>query len=382
MIDAMLDPDLLALRDTMEAFARDELDDGGGAAREAAGQLNRDGWLRCAEKGLFRLGAPARYGGRDGDLLALTVALEALGYACPGVSLIYAATAHIAGAVLTLAQFGSHEQLDRFFVPLLDGRAIGAQAITEPGAGSDVSRLATTARLDGYEYVLDGEKLYCTNAPIADIIVTYCTVDPGRGVFGQSAFIVPAATPGLRVTVMPKMGLSGCPLGRVTFDGCHVPASLRLGADGQGAVVFKRSILAERVLMMAGIVGAMRRQLEACVERARTRRQFGQAIGRFQYVAGRVTDMKLRYETSRLLLYKAAHHRQASRELELDAAMAKLHISESYLASSLDAVQVFGGEGYTTAAEVNQALLQAVGGRIYAGTSEVQRLIIGKLMGI
>lgn len=375
MIDDLLGPELMALRDDYEAFARREL--GGGAAPP-----DRALWAALARQGLFRLAAPQSHGGRDGDVLPLTVAIEALAAGSPDPGLVYAATAHIAGAVLTLGQFASPRQLQRFYEPLLDGRAIGAQAITEPEAGSDISRLGCRAQRDGDGYIIDGQKLYCSNGPVAAIIIVYCTVDESRGVFGQSAFIVPAGAAGLTVEPMPQLGLAGCPLGRLNLAGCRVPGELRLGEDGQGSVIFKRSITAERVLMMAGAVGAMRRQLDAVAARARERRQFGQAIGRFQSVANRVVDMKLRYEASRLMLYRAARHRRPSRAMDLDAAMAKLYISEGFLASSLDAVQVFGGAGCTTERELGEDLLQAVASRIYAGTSEVQRLIIARFLGL
>jgi len=385
MLDRLLGPGILSLAQGWRRFAAEELDDGGAGDRERRGEFNRSGWEACAARGLFRLAAPPDRGGdpeHGGDLLALTAVLEALGRACPEPSLVFSATAHIAGAVVTLGEFATAAQVERFLTPALEGRGIGAQAITEPEAGSDVSALACGAARDGDAYVINGEKLYCTGATLAGFIITYCCTAPDRGAFGQSAFIVPVPTPGLEVEPMPKLGLGGAPLGRLVFRDCRVPAALRLGDEGQGAIIFKRSITAERILMMAGVVGAMQAQLEACIRRARSRRQFGQAIGRFQSVANRLVDMQLRCETSRLLLYRAAGHRRPAREAELDAAMAKLHISEAYVASSLDAAQLFGGAGYTTADEVQRALLHAVGSRIYAGTSEVQRLIIARLLGL
>jgi alkylation response protein AidB-like acyl-CoA dehydrogenase len=234
---------------------------------------------------------------------------------------------------------------------------------------------------DGDEYVLNGSKIWVTNAPVADLFVVYATLDPGRGVLGICGFIVEKGTPGLTVGAkLDKMGLRTSPMAEIFFKDCRVPVTARLGREGFGAEVFNCSMAWERASILATCVGTMRRQLERCVEFARTRKQFGQAIGKFQSVANRIVDMKLRYETARLLLYKVGWLMQQGKNTDADSAMAKLYISEAFLSSCLDAVQIHGTMGYMKELEFERELRDAVGSRLYSGTSEIQRNIIARAL--
>jgi alkylation response protein AidB-like acyl-CoA dehydrogenase len=213
--------------------------------------------------------------------------------------------------------------------------------------------------------------------------VIFATVNPARGMWGVTAFLVDKGTPGLRVSApFAKMGLGTSPMSEVILEGCRVPAERRLGREGQGHAVFNHSMGWERSCILASQLGAMEHQLERTLRYAREREQFGRPIGDFQLVASRLVDMRVRLETSRLLLYRTAWRHAAGEDIALDAAMVKLHLSESAVESALDAVQVHGGYGYMREFGVEQELRDAVGGTLYSGTSEIQRLLIARAMGL
>jgi alkylation response protein AidB-like acyl-CoA dehydrogenase len=256
--------------------------------------------------------------------------------------------------------------------------------MTEPGSGSDAyGGLKTSAEKRGDHYVLNGTKTFITNAPVADLMVVFATVDPAKGAQGITAFLVERSAPGLSVIgPIAKMGLTTVPMGQVILENCPVPAAQRLGREGSGVAIFTHAMEWERAFILASAVGAMERLLETCIQYARRRQQFGQPIGKFQLVASRIVDMKLRLETARALLYKVAWLKAQDRSAFLEAALAKLYISESWVASCLDAMQVHGGYGYLTEFEVERELRDALGSKFYSGTSEIQRLIIARCLGL
>jgi alkylation response protein AidB-like acyl-CoA dehydrogenase len=232
---------------------------------------------------------------------------------------------------------------------------------------------------EGDDYVLNGSKIFVTNAPVADLFAVYGTLDPALGPMGICGFIVEKGTPGLSVgKKMDKMGLRTSPMSEIVMENCRVPRTALLGREGRGAEVFNCSMAWERACILATCLGTMRRQLERCIDYARTRRQFGQPIGKFQSVANRIVDMKLRYETARLMIYKVGWLMSVGKSADLDAAMAKLYVSESFVASCLDAIQVHGGAGYMTELEFERELRDSVGSTLYSGTSEIQRVIIAR----
>jgi alkylation response protein AidB-like acyl-CoA dehydrogenase len=242
--------------------------------------------------------------------------------------------------------------------------------------------MAATARRKGNGYVLKGEKNYITHAPIADFAVVFASTNPDAGQWGISAFIVERGTPGFDVAGnREKMGLRTSPFGEYYLDECFVPESSRLGAEGAGFSIFANAMEAERGYVFTSQVGAMQRQLEENIEFARERRQFGEPISRFQSVSNRIVDMKIRLETCRMLLYKLAWMDQRGDSLTLDAAITKLHLSESFVASSLDAIRIHGAQGYLQELGVERELRDGVGGLIYSGTSDIQRNVIARLLG-
>jgi len=372
----------LELRSAAVEFGRRELSAGVVEAdREAA--FRRDVWLRCAAFGIQGLPIPAAYGGGGKDLLTTMLVMEGLGYGGRDNGILFALNAQLWSVELPILRFGTEEQRQRYLPGLCRGELIGAHGMTEPGSGSDAYALRMRAtRVDG-GYRLSGSKLFVTNAPVADVAVVFATVDPTKGLGGVTAFIVERSQPGFNVgPELDKMGLRTAPMAELVLDDCFVPDANRLGPEGAGSRVFDSSMEWERSCILASHVGAMERQLEACVRYARERRQFGQPIGRFQSVSNRIADMKVRLETARLLITKVAWLKDAGRHAGIDAAIAKLYVSEAFVASSLDAIAIHGGYGYATETEVERDLRDALGGTIYSGTSDIQRLIIARWLGV
>ncbi len=351
--------------------------------REPAGEFPRELWEACAEFGIQGLPFPTEYGGTDTDLLTTMLAMEGLGYACKDHGLLFSIHAHMWSVAMPILGFGNAEQKSRYLPGLIDGTLVGAHGMSEPDSGSDAFSLRTRAEKHGDRYVLNGTKTFVTNAPVADLFLAFASVDRERGMWGVTAFVIERDTPGLSVgRAIGKMGLKTSPMAEVTFTDCELPAEARVGQEGQGARIFNHSMGWERSCILATDVGAMERQLETSIEYARTRQQFGKPIGSFQLVASKIVDMKLALETSRLLLYRAAWAQAEGHEAGIEAALAKLHISESAVHAALDAIQVHGGYGYTTEFEVERDLRNMIGGRLYSGTSEIQRLIIARHLGL
>lgn len=370
------------LRESVTEFARAELNTGL-AEREPRGEFNRAGWRQCAEMGVHGLPVPKEYGGMGLDALTTMGVLESLGYGCKDNGLVFSINAHMWTLEMPLLGFGSEAQKRRWLPPLCAGELIGANAMSEPGSGSDAYSLATRAERRGDRYVLSGSKVFVSNGPVADLYLVFATVDPALGPNGVSAFLVERGTPGLTAgPPVHKMGLKTSPMCELFFDGCEIPADHLLGREGAGKNLFTDSMTWERSCILAGGVGAMQRLLETCVRYANERKQFGQPIAKFQLVASRLVDMKLRLETSRALLYRAGWMKGKGRSIFLEAALAKLHISESWVASAQDAVQIHGGYGYMAEYEVERELRDAIASRLYSGTSEIQRLIIAPLLGV
>jgi alkylation response protein AidB-like acyl-CoA dehydrogenase len=345
--------------------------------------FHRDGWKRLAQFGIHGLPIPVEYGGLGLDMLTTVGVLERLGYACRDTGLLFSIHAHLWTAAMPILHFGTDEQRRRFLPALCDGSRIGGNAMSEPESGSDAFGLRATAERRGDHYVLNGSKVFSTNASIADVTLVFATVDPSRGSRAVTAFLVERGTQGLRVgRKLEKMGLRTSPMAELFLDDCRVPVANRLGKEGGGANLFTQSLTWERAFILATGVGAMQRLLERSIDYARTRKQFGQPIGKFQLVSSKIIDMKLRVETSRALLYQTAWLRTQGRSIFLEGALTKLHISEAWVATAQDALQLHGGWGYMTELELERELRDALAGRLHSGTSELQRVIAAPLLGL
>lgn len=371
------------LKAAAAAFARGELDRDA-ATRDKAGEFSPEAWRACARFGIQGLPVPVEMGGGGADILTTVLVMEGLGYGCHDNGLIFSLNAQMWSLELPLVRFGSSEQRQAYLPGLISGGLIGAHAMTEPESGSDAYSLRTRAERRNDGYVLTGTKQYITNAPVSDVVLVFAA-HPGRHqMSGISAFLVDRRTPGLTVTShLDKMGLRTSPMAEVVLDECVVPVERRLGPEGAGTAIFNSSMVWERSCILASALGAMQRQLESCVQYARERKQFGQPIGKFQAVSGKIADMYLRLQAARLLVYQAAWlGQQQGGEAVAQAAAAKLFTSEAWVASSLDALQVHGAYGYMKESGVERDLRDAVAGTIYSGTSEIQRVILARMLGL
>jgi alkylation response protein AidB-like acyl-CoA dehydrogenase len=363
-------------------FARKRLSPGA-RERDAEGRFDRGLWDEAAAFGLAGLPIPEAWGGSGLDAVETMQVVEALGKGCEDGGLVFSLCAHMFASAVPLWRSKASSHHERYLRDIAAGKLICANGTTEPSAGSDVYAMKSTAKRVGDEYVLDGEKCFITNAPVADLFLIYAATAPERGFLGVSAFLMPRDTPGLRVVPEhSKTGLRTSPWGTVYLEECRVPTSARVGPEGAGAMLFAESMVWERGCLFAYYVGAMERVLERCVEHARTRVQFKQKIGAFQAVSGRLVDMKLRLETSRLLLYRAGELHRAGKRCDEAVALSKLWISEAAVQTGLDAIQIFGASGMAPDTGIDALLRDAVPSRIFSGSSEIQRAMIAKMMGL
>ncbi len=351
--------------------------------RDQSGRFDRALWKKCSDFGITALPVPEQYGGAGADILTSMLTMEGLGYGCKDNGLIFAMNAQLWSVQMPILAFGSEDQKERYLPGLCSGDLIGAHGMTEPDTGSDAYSLRTRAeRVEG-GYLLNGTKMFVTNAPIADMALVFATVDPKRGMWGITGFLIDLGTPGFRVSRdIEKMGLRTSPMGELVMENCFIPEANRLGPEGAGSRIFNHSMEWERSCILASNLGAMERQLETSIQYARDRTQGGQQIGKYQSVANRIVDMKVRLETARLLLYKVAWLKKEGKSAVMEAAMAKLYLSEAFVSSGLDAIRTLGGYGYMTEFEVERDLRDAIGGTIYSGTSDIQRNIIARLLGL
>jgi alkylation response protein AidB-like acyl-CoA dehydrogenase len=350
------------------------------ADRDSA--FSREAWKRCAEFGLLGMPIPVEYGGSSQGTLATVVAFQALGYACRDNGLAFALASQLTSCQLALLHHGSPPLRQRYLPGLVSGELIAAHGVSEPDAGSDVSRVRTVARRVEGGYRLDGAKTFSSLGPVSDLAVVLARLDEAEGQKGGlTEFIVPRSA--YRVSQpFEKIGLRTSPMSELVFEDSFVPSDHLLGGEGSGLFQFLTTMEWERLGILAPTVGAMERQLEECVAYARERKQFDTPIGKFQAVAHRIVEMKLRLETSRLLLYHAAAKKDRSGRAPLEAALVKLHLAESRMANAVDAVRTFGGYGCMTENEVERELRDAVPGLVYSGTADIQRNTIARLLGL
>jgi alkylation response protein AidB-like acyl-CoA dehydrogenase len=284
---------------------------------------------------------------------------------------------------MPIAEFGAPALRERLLPDMCAGKSVAANAMTEPDAGSDVSKLATTATPVDGGYLLNGTKSFVSNGPAADVFVTYATTDPAAGHFALTAFAVERRGGGVRIgEPFRKLGMASCPASQVTFVDCFVPDESILGERGQGSVVFQQSMLWERTCLFALYVGLQDRLIEQVIAHVKQRSQFGRPLHEFQSVSNRIVEMKLRLESGRLLLYRACWLLDRAEPDPLSSALSKLAVSEAALASATDAVQILAGRGYLAGHGVEAALRDSVGGTIFSGTSDIQRQIVARELGL
>lgn len=371
------------LRKEIIRFAQNELNDLIGE-RDRQQIFPHELWLKCGQMGFQGLPVPEEYGGSGVDALTTAIGLEALGYGCHDSGLVFAICAHLLACVIPIWKFGNEDQKEHYLPRLCNGTMIAVNAMTEPGSGSDAFSLKTSAVPEGNGFRINGTKTFSSNGPVADLALVFAMTDPQKGYHGGvTAFLVEEGIPGFRNgQKFEKMGLRTSPIGELVFEDVYVPAEAIIGGVGGGANMFTHSMDWERICLFASHVGTMERLLEKSINYARTRTQFGQSIGKFQAISHKIADMKIRLEAARWLIYRAAWGLDRVRSVSLDASIAKVFVSEALVKTALDSVQIFGGYGYMAEYDVERALRDAVGSTLYSGTSEIQRNIIARWLGL
>ncbi len=353
-------------------------------AADVISEFAVDDWARCAAHGIFGLTVPTALGGTGADLATVLLSLEGLGMGCRDNGLTYAISSQIFSTQEALVKFGTPEQQQRWLAPLVDGSTLASFALTEPDIGSDAYRLSTTAsRASDGSFVINGRKAYITFGPRCDMVIVFASTNPEAGQWGLSAFVVPTDLAGVeRGPNREKMGMRTTPFADISFTDVVVPATALLGREGAGASIFNAVVQVERAFVFATQIGAMERQLVESIEYSRSRVQGGRPIGGHQAVAHRLVDMKQQHETARLFLYRAAMALVTGLEWPLAAALAKLVGSETGISTSLSSVMIHGARGYVSEFEIERNLRDAIGGLVYSGTSDIQRNIVARLLGV
>jgi alkylation response protein AidB-like acyl-CoA dehydrogenase len=363
------------VRDTAREFAQRELAPSV-AQRDEEERYDRTLFDRMAALGLTGIPYPERYGGAGMGTFAWTLACEEIAAADMGMAI--SLCVHILAQQPILA-FGSHEQKERFLPPMMAGSHLGAFALTEPGAGSDASAIALAARRDDDDYLLDGTKIWITNGADADVTVVFATVDRSKGRDGITAFLVERGTSGFRVAGHErKMGIRDSVSAELVFESARVPAANRLGDEGQGLKVALSSLGAGRISIAAACVGLARAALEHAARYASQRTQFGRPIADQEMIQAMLADAAVGVEAARLLTWRAARLRDAGKPINAASSMAKMFASDTAMKVATDAVQVYGGAGYSRDNPVERFMRDAKGAQIYEGTNQIHRLIIAQ----
>ncbi|MDZ7719324.1 MAG: acyl-CoA dehydrogenase family protein [Balneolaceae bacterium] len=374
--------DYLEYQKKVKEFAQNHLNDNV-QQRDRQSIFAEDLWQKCADFGIQGLAAPAKYGGsfEDVNLQRATLAMSGIGYGCKDNGLGLTLNAHMWSVMMTITEFGTETQKEKYLPKMSDGTWIGCHALSEEDSGSDVFNMQTTAIREGDYYVLNGKKVWVTLSPNADIAIVFALTNPKVGKWGVSAFIIESDTEGYNPTSnQGKMGMRTAPFGSITFNDCKVPVENRIGEEGAGMSISNYSLEYDRCFILASVIGAMERQIEEAVDYAKKRKQFGKPIGEFQAVSHRIADMKLRLETSKLLLFKLAWLKDNGESVPMDSALLKLQLSESAVSNSLDFIRIFGAKGYVSEFGIERNLRDVVGSLILAGTSDIQKNIIAKML--
>ncbi|WP_066056882.1 acyl-CoA dehydrogenase [Robertmurraya korlensis] len=366
------------IRKMVRDFARNEVAPTA-AERDEEERFDREIFDKMAELGLTGIPWPEEYGGIDSDYLAYCIAVEELSRVCASTGVTLSAHTSLAG--WPIYKFGSEEQKQTFLRPMALGEKIGGYGLTEPGSGSDAGGMKTTARRDGDDFILNGSKIFITNGGIADIYVVFAVTDTTKKHKGTTAFIVEADTPGFSVGKKEKkLGIRSSPTTEIIFEDCRVPATNMLGTEGEGFKIAMMTLDGGRNGIAAQAVGIAQGALDAATGYAKERVQFGKPIAQQQGVGFKLADMATSIEAARLLTYQAAWLESEGLPYGKESAMSKLFAGDTAMKVTTEAVQIFGGYGYTKDYPVERYMRDAKITQIYEGTQEIQRLVISRMI--
>jgi len=375
-LDFGLGEEIDALRDSVRGFAAGRVAPIA-AEIDKTDEFPRHLWPEMGALGLHGITVDEEHGGAGMGYLAHCVAVEEISRASASVGLSYGAHSNL--CVNQLARNGNAAQKARYLPKLLSGEHLGALAMSEPGAGSDVVSMKLRAERRGDRYVLNGTKMWITNAHYAETLIVYAKTDPEAGAKGITAFIVERGMKGFTpAQKLDKLGMRGSPTSELVFEDCEVPEENALGAVNGGVRVLMSGLDYERAVLAAGPLGIMQACLDVVVPYIHERRQFGQPIGEFQFIQGKVADMYTRFNAARAYVYAVARACDAGQTTRKDAAGAILFAAEEATKAALDAIQILGGNGYINDYPTGRLLRDAKLYEIGAGTSEIRRLLIGR----
>ena len=364
------------LRDTVMAFAADEIAPRA-AAIDRTNEFPRDLWPAMGELGLHGITVEEEFGGAGMGYLEHCVAMEEVSRASASVGLSYGAHSNL--CVNQIRRNGTEDQKRRYLPRLISGEHVGALAMSEPGAGSDVVAMATRAERKADRYVLNGSKMWITNGPDAEVLVVYAKTDPAAGPRGISAFLIEKGTAGFSTAQkLDKLGMRGSNTCELVFEDCEVPAENLLGAEGKGVGILMSGLDYERVVLAAGPLGIMQACMDLVVPYLHERTQFGQPIGAFQLMQGKLADMYTTMNAAKSYVYTVAKACDRSRTTRKDAAGAILYAAEKATWMALEAIQCLGATGYINETPTGRLLRDAKLYEIGAGTSEIRRWLIGR----
>ncbi len=373
--DFALSDDERTVRDTVRDWAQREVAPGA-AGRDEDERYDRSLFERAGELGLTGLPYPEELGGAGMGTFAWILAIEEIAAADMGMAV--SLSVHILSQLCIFAN-GTDEQKRRFLPPMTAGRELGAFALTEPESGSDAASLSLAARRDGDDYVLTGTKIWITNAGDAARYVVFATVDGSTGTSGITAFVVEADTPGFRLgSKERKMGIRGTSAYELIFENARVPAPHRLGEEGEGLKVALSALGAGRIGIAGACTGLARNALELATRYALDRRQFGRPIADQQMIQGMLAEMAVGVDAARLLTWRAARMRDAGMPINAPSSMAKWYASDVAMRVTTDAVQIYGGAGYSRDNPVERLMRDAKGAQIYEGPNQIHRLIVAQ----
>jgi isovaleryl-CoA dehydrogenase len=368
--------DLGLLRETVRSFASDRIAPRASAIDEN-NEFPRDLWPELGELGLLGITVESEFGGSELGYLAHVIAMEEISRASGSVGLSFGAHSNL--CVNQLRHWGNDEQKRRYLPKLCSGEFLGALAMSEPGAGSDVMGMRATAVRDGDEYVLNGSKMWITNAPTADVMIVYAKTDPEAGSGGVSAFLVEGGTSGFSTPQkLDKLGMRGSDTSEVLLEDCRIPAGNLLAEEGKGAAILMSGLDYERVVLAGGPLGIMAACMDVVLPYVHDRKQFGKAIGEFQLMQGKIADMYTTMNACRAYVYSVAQACDRGLTTRFDAAGCILVAAEKATWMAGEAIQSLGGNGYINEYPAGRLWRDAKLYEIGAGTSEIRRMLIGR----